>query len=69
MTGVFIKKGNLEIHTGLERRKNADKGRDQGDAFTNQRSLRIESEGETWLEYSSQFSEGTIPANTFILVF
>ena len=69
MTGVFIKKGNLEIHTGLESRKNADEGRDQVDAFTNQGSLRIESEGETCLEYSSQLSEGTIPANTFVLVF
>ena len=40
---VSIKKCNLEIDTGLGRRKNADEGRDQGDAFTNQGSLILES--------------------------
>ena len=40
---MSIKKCNLEIDTGLGRRKNADEGRDQGDAFTNQGSLILES--------------------------
>ena len=71
MTGVLIKRGNLDtdMHTG--RTPCDDEGRDWGDASTSQETPRMASKPpeagrEAWNRSSLTASEGTHSANTLI---
>ena len=71
MTGILIRKGNLESNTHTGRMPCEGEMRDQSDASTSQGTPDISrkaSEGrrETWNRFSVTASEGANPAQTSI---